>query len=133
MRPPKFSAVKLQASNHPPQGIAIIDAGAMAVFVMICTLLRRWARQFAKQVDAHTVEVADFTVVIKGLPEVDPIEVTKSPCVALYSSHFVDAPSSNQHGWFPRSSDESTSNHPLCQNTHSATQRSAATFPALAA
>lgn len=27
------------------------------------------------QVDAHTVEVADYTVVVKGLPELDPIEV----------------------------------------------------------
>jgi hypothetical protein len=27
------------------------------------------------QIDAHTVEVADYTVVVKGLPEVDPIEV----------------------------------------------------------
>jgi hypothetical protein len=30
------------------------------------------------QIDAHTVEVADYTVVIKGLPEVDPIEASKS-------------------------------------------------------
>jgi len=42
---------------------------------VFCTLLRHWSRQFSKEVDAHTVEVADYTVVIKGLPEVDPVEV----------------------------------------------------------
>ncbi|GBF87433.1 dynein heavy chain axonemal protein [Raphidocelis subcapitata] len=56
-------------------GISVADAVTMAVFIVFCTVLRHRSRQFAKEVDALTVEVADYSVVVKGLPEVDPIEV----------------------------------------------------------
>ncbi|KAI8468596.1 MAG: hypothetical protein J3K34DRAFT_477538 [Monoraphidium minutum] len=55
--------------------ISITDAATMAVFIVITTLMRAWSRRFAKEIDAHTVEVADYTVVVKGLPEVEPTEV----------------------------------------------------------
>lgn len=117
------TTLKLTRHKYARAGIAVADAVTMAVFIVFCTLLRHWCRQYAKevrrqagqgaawaaskasrlcrtagvqptakipahplltsltararrvQIDANTVEVADYTVVIKGLPEVDPVEV----------------------------------------------------------
>jgi hypothetical protein len=52
-----------------------MDAGSMAVFSVACLLLYKLASRFSKAVDKATMEVADYTVVIKGLPETTPIDV----------------------------------------------------------
>jgi hypothetical protein len=52
-----------------------MDAGSMALFSLACLLLFKLAGSFAKAVDKATMEVADYTVVIKGLPETTPIDV----------------------------------------------------------
>jgi hypothetical protein len=55
--------------------VAILDAASMAAASVVCMLLYRAARHFAKDIDDATVEVADFTVIVKGLPETTPIDV----------------------------------------------------------
>lgn len=57
-------------------GISLMDAGSMAIFSLACLLLFKLAGRFAKAVDKATMEVADYTVVIKGLPETTPIDVS---------------------------------------------------------
>lgn len=57
-------------------GVAIVDACSSAIFIVFCVLLTYWARLFTVQVDENTVEVADYTVVAKGLPDTNPVEVT---------------------------------------------------------
>jgi len=59
-----------------PTGISFMDAGSMAVFSIACLVLYKLAARFAKAVDKATMEVADYTVVIKGLPETTPIDVS---------------------------------------------------------
>lgn len=54
----------------------MMDAGSMAVFSLACLVLYRLAESFSKAVDKATKEVADYTVVIKGLPETTPIDVS---------------------------------------------------------
>lgn len=56
-------------------GISLMDAGSMAVFSFACLVLYKLAAKFAKAVDKATMEVADYTVLIKGLPETTPIDV----------------------------------------------------------
>lgn len=56
-------------------GISFMDAGSMAVFSVACLALYKLASRFAKAVDESTMEVADYTVLVKGLPETTPIDV----------------------------------------------------------
>jgi hypothetical protein len=57
----------------------MMDAGSMAVFSLACLVLYKLASRFSKAVDKATIEVADFTVVIKGLPETTTIDVSRQP------------------------------------------------------
>jgi hypothetical protein len=57
----------------------MMDAGSMAVFSLACLVLYKLASRFSKDVDKATIEVSDFTVVIKGLPETTPIDVSRQP------------------------------------------------------
>jgi hypothetical protein len=61
---------------RPLTGISLMDAGSMAVFSFACLLLYKMAGRFAEAVDKATMEVADYTVVVKGLPETTPIDVS---------------------------------------------------------
>lgn len=58
-----------------------MDAGSMALFSLACLLLFKLAGRFAKAVDKATMEVADYTVVIKGLPETTPIDVSTADAI----------------------------------------------------
>lgn len=53
-----------------------MDAGSMAGVSIACLLLYKLASRFSKAVDKATMEVSDYTVVIKGLPETTPIDVS---------------------------------------------------------
>ncbi|KAF6256543.1 hypothetical protein COO60DRAFT_95334 [Scenedesmus sp. NREL 46B-D3] len=55
--------------------ISLVDAGSMAVFSVACMVLYKYASRFVKDVDDSTMEVADYTVVIRGLPETTPIDI----------------------------------------------------------
>jgi hypothetical protein len=39
-------------------------------------VLYKSASRFAKEVDDATMEVSDYTVIVKGLPETTPIDVS---------------------------------------------------------
>lgn len=57
----------------------------MAVFSVVCMLLYKMAARFVKAVDDATMEVADYTVVVKGLPtETTPQEVCSSSSCWLH-------------------------------------------------
>lgn len=56
--------------------ISFMDAGSMAVFSIACMVLYKLSARFAQAVDDATMEVADYTVLIKGLPETTPIDVS---------------------------------------------------------
>ena len=60
-----------------PAGISLMDAGSMAVFSLACLVLYKLANRFSKAVDKATMEVADYTVIVKGLPETTPIDVSQ--------------------------------------------------------
>jgi hypothetical protein len=72
----------------------MMDAGSMAVFSLACLVLYRLAERFSKAVDAATKEVADYTVVIKGLPETTPIDVSRSCVVATERAGYAMSVSS---------------------------------------
>lgn len=55
-----------------------MDAGSMAVFSLACLVLYKLAARFSKAVDKATMEVADYTVIVKGLPETTPIDVSST-------------------------------------------------------
>lgn len=61
---------------RPRTGISIVDAASMALFSVACLVLFRWAARFVHDIDDATVEVADFSVIVKGLPETTPIDVS---------------------------------------------------------
>jgi hypothetical protein len=54
-----------------------MDAGSMAMFSLACLVLYKLANRFSKAVDKATMEVADYTVIVKGLPETTPIDVSQ--------------------------------------------------------
>lgn len=56
-------------------GISITDASTMGLFMIGTVLIMYMARKFTQKVDDQTTEVADYTLIVKGLPECDPVEV----------------------------------------------------------
>lgn len=68
----------------------MMDAGSMAVLSLACLVLYRLAERFSKAVDKATKEVADYTVVIKGLPETTPIDVSR-PFVRTFAGSSYSA------------------------------------------
>jgi hypothetical protein len=57
-------------------GIAAADAIGMALCVLAFFHVSKLAHQFVYEVDKSTLEVADYTIIVKGLPEVNPIDVS---------------------------------------------------------
>eukprot|EP00775_Hariotina_reticulata_P011394 gene11394-11542_t len=55
--------------------IAAVDAASMAVFSIACMVLYKSASRFARDIDDATMEVSDYTVIVKGLPETTPIDI----------------------------------------------------------
>jgi hypothetical protein len=64
------------ACVSPPTGIAAADAIGMALCVLAFFHVSKLAKQFVYEVDKSTLEVADYTIIVKGLPEVNPIDVS---------------------------------------------------------
>ena len=58
----------------------------MAVFSITCMVLYRLSARFAQAVDDATMEVADYSVVVKGLPETTPVDVSDELCQGGSSS-----------------------------------------------
>jgi hypothetical protein len=57
--------------------MALADMIGTVVFMIACLYLARRAKKWVDVVDKRTVEVSDYTVVVKGLPETDPIQVKR--------------------------------------------------------